>query len=194
MRPPVYIISLKHRKDRRDALLPQLKKYGIEPVWFEAINGHDLPFTYPFDFKEKHKGLIGCHASHLQVWRQAKGDVIIMEDDCQLQGDIFEDYEKVKNRTEPIHLFGYSKYASKKYTRTDIEGIIIPEKPLTTHCYLFRPKYAKALVKEAAKFERIIDVLTSECGGTASMPMKAIQAPGKSDITGGYTDYRRVMQ
>lgn len=190
--PPVYVISLAHRKDRRDKLRPQLAEQGINAIWVNAINGKELPFRYPFDKNGGYAGALGCHASHVSIWQTVKKESIILEDDCKLIGDLKAAYEQVKDRTEPLHFFGWSKYASKLYTQTEQGGIVKPLKSLALHCYLFR-KNTK-LINEALKFERLIDVITSEAGGTAHEPMIAVQEPCYSDITNKHANYLNVMR
>lgn len=192
MLPKVYVISLPERSDRRAKLLPQLEEQGITPIWVEAIRGAEMGFRYPFCKDGRYNGLLGCHASHLALWKMAKEPIIIMEDDCVLKGDLQAAYDAIKHRTEPIHFFGWSTYASKKYKETDIAGVVIPEKPLTTHCYLYRPN--KDLIREASYFDEPIDIVTSKSGGTANYPMIAVQAPGRSDITKTFVDYGRFMR
>lgn len=192
MLPKVYVISLPHRKDRRQKLIPQLLEQDIKVIWVQGIRGAEMGFRYPFDKTGSYNGLLGCHATHLALWKEAKEPIIIIEDDCKFIGNLKQAYEQIKDRKEPLHFFGWSKYASKEYTKTDMEGVVIPKKPLTTHCYLYRP--CKALIQDASLFAEPIDICTSKVGGTANEPMIAIQDEGKSDITGTYTNYNKYMK
>jgi GR25 family glycosyltransferase involved in LPS biosynthesis len=192
MLPKVYVISLPHRKDRREKLIPQLIEQDIKVIWVQGIKGADMGFRYPFDKTGSYNGLLGCHATHLALWKEAKEPIIIIEDDCKFIGNLKQAYEQIMDRTETIHFFGWSTYASKKYEKTEIEGIVIPEKPLATHCYLYRPD--NDLINDAALFKDPIDIVTSRAKCTANYPMIAIQDEGKSDITGTYTNYNKYMK
>jgi GR25 family glycosyltransferase involved in LPS biosynthesis len=190
---PILIISLEKREDRRIKLAKNLKRFGYEFTFVKAIDGSGLTYPYP----RSGTGIRGCHESHLALWKalvNEKKDAIIMEDDCVLLEPLDPTLEKIKDRQEPLHFFGYSTFANKGFLETELDGIVLPTFPLATHCYLARYKYLAPLINEAEKREQVIDVITGKAGGTANKPMIAIQDAGFSDVVGKVVNYQGLMK
>jgi glycosyl transferase family 25 len=88
---PVFVINLGHRPDRRQAMREQLARVGLVPQFFPAIDGRALNREAVPALREAGElsdGEVGCHLSHLGVWREiaARGvdRALVLEDDVLL--------------------------------------------------------------------------------------------------------------
>lgn len=76
----IYCINLSKRKDRWNTVFERLKRVGIEPARWEAIDGDILNWI-----SKEGKNYIGCALSHLSAMIDAKYNnynrILILEDD-----------------------------------------------------------------------------------------------------------------
>lgn len=76
----IRIINLAHRNDRRQEIAAQLRRFGVE------IDGERVAFFNAVQTVEANGfysvGAHGCYLSHLTLLEEAKGSILILEDDC----------------------------------------------------------------------------------------------------------------
>ena len=125
----IKIINLKHRVDRKDKIINQLKKYNIENYnIFEGIYGKELKSTTYIqqlfrnnDFKYR-KGVIGCALSHLKIYEQ-----LIHDNDNDLYVILEDDIELVDNFKEKLN-YCINECKNNNYEYTFISGFGIKNK------------------------------------------------------------------
>ena len=95
---PIFVISMKNSKERRDSISKQLEFMGLKFSFFDAINGYTLDATFNQLVdnqnakhvwgKELTAGEIGCALSHIEIYKKIVRDnikkAIIIEDDAKL--------------------------------------------------------------------------------------------------------------
>ena len=88
---PVFVINLRHRLGRRQAMLEQLAGVGLAPEFFPAIDGRALnreAMPELCEARELSDGEVGCYLSHLGVWREIARRgldcALVLEDDVLL--------------------------------------------------------------------------------------------------------------
>jgi GR25 family glycosyltransferase involved in LPS biosynthesis/tetratricopeptide (TPR) repeat protein len=139
-----YIVNLKRRTDRCEAVTALFKKAGVEEyTFFDAVDGKELTpsdrLTALFadnDFGAR-RGVIGCALSHLALWEQLLADsnhtyYTIFEDDIShnertiglCEGIQQAEATVKKNQTETdILFFGYHSYDnSARLIKGDIQA------------------------------------------------------------------------
>ena len=110
-----FVISLPTSEDRRENCMQSCKSAGLNPEWFEAINGREVMARYEagdpqlqgkIDLKDKvtldlgfgrkvtiaeklSAGELGCALSHLSVYHKMVEEnielALILEDDCKIE-------------------------------------------------------------------------------------------------------------
>lgn len=105
--PAVFVISLKHSKDRRASIQKQMDKLNIPFEFHDAFDGRNLlKGDSRIDWKEVEKypfwlsnGVLGCTLSHYFVYERIVQRqlplAVILEDDCILNGDSIEVLKKL---------------------------------------------------------------------------------------------------
>jgi glycosyl transferase, family 25 len=85
--PPIFVINLEHRTDRRIAMQKQLLRIGWHAEYFPAIRPKDAA-----DFPSI--GARGCFLSHLSVLKNARNagvqQIVILEDDVNFTPEFIE--------------------------------------------------------------------------------------------------------
>jgi GR25 family glycosyltransferase involved in LPS biosynthesis len=85
----VNVINLRRRADRREAMLAECERVGVDAVFVDAVDGQDLEVP---DFWRNTAGAYACYLSHLRLLEQSvdagvPGDIIVVEDDVLLDAD-----------------------------------------------------------------------------------------------------------
>jgi len=98
----VFVINLAHRLDRRQTMQEQLARVGLVPQFFPAIDGRALSREAVPALREAGElsdGEVGCHLSHLGVWREiaARGVdcALVLEDDVLLSAALLPVLEQL---------------------------------------------------------------------------------------------------
>ena len=108
----IFVINLKHRKDKLEKFLANLpsilsnEKINI----FEAIDGSKYNIPKWFDVtnsKEGISGNYGCYLSHLEIIKNIHSSTLIFEDDALFSEDFNEKY---KQSVEYIHNLNYDLF------------------------------------------------------------------------------------
>lgn len=117
----IFVINLKHRKDKLEKFLANLpsilsnEKINI----FEAIDGSKYNIPKWFDVtnaKEKISGNYGCYLSHLEIIKNIHRPTLIFEDDAIFSEDFSEKYKQSIEYIQNLNydLFYLGGYNNKK--------------------------------------------------------------------------------
>lgn len=110
----IYVINLKLRTDKKENIMEEFKKCGINnPIFFEAIDGRNLNvgelMRKKIHVPEKRtlrRGELGCYFSHMGVWKKFltsdKKYAFILEDDAILPSDLKFKLDKYLKELENI--------------------------------------------------------------------------------------------
>ena len=164
----IYVVSLKHRKDRRDELLEEFKKIGLldkikffiaEPYKEIYKSGSHFKLNVLFDvnknffsknkISDKKQGPFGCFISHQQCFIDAKRNnfktILILEDDCSFYDNKVDMLSKIniKNSNFDLCYFGHYTKNKSKILETDIKNLyeVTTEKSIgQAHSIIFKEK------------------------------------------------------
>lgn len=179
----IYIISLKHRLDRRDSIVHQLSKIGAENYeFFDAIEG----------------GAEGCRLSHKAIIEKAKElnlpYITILEDDALFCDDFIQRYNYVLPQLHDnwdMFYLGGNNYCNPLTMFS--ENIGKCKKTLSTVCYMIRDTIYNDVIELLNK-GGIIDVIYVDkiqvhykC--YCSSPSLVSQIGGYSDIQNRNVDF-----
>ncbi len=131
----MFVVNLKRRPDRREAVMKQFTGQGITDYAFvEAVDGKGLTATPDIvklfagnDFGSR-RGVLGCALSHYKLWLQLVNDkdheyYVIFEDDITLCENFKEKLEQVKaNVTQEMGIvfLGYHMWDdAEKHAKSD---------------------------------------------------------------------------
>jgi GR25 family glycosyltransferase involved in LPS biosynthesis/tetratricopeptide (TPR) repeat protein len=133
-----YVINLRRRPDRKEAVIQEFAKAGISDYTFvEATDGATLEPTPAMaalfddnDFGYR-RGIIGCALSHYKLWQQLLNDITtdmyaIYEDDVQLTEGVKQMYTTAA--TKDLFFLGYSTHEPTVRTRSSEFGYTELEK------------------------------------------------------------------
>lgn len=171
---PIHIINLKHRIDRKEKLIAELKKHNIENYSFvNAIDGSVFDFSEIIDESHRKltKGECGCYLSHFNIYKS------ILESDSEihliLEDDVFFVHNfkmrfntllnKVKDVEWDIFYLGINCYEIEgfkgHYIGRRFDGIYYPDNPLWgTHGYLIKKETVKKIFNLLMPITLPIDV------------------------------------
>ena len=137
--PPIKIINLEKRTDRKEKMIEQLTKCHIHNYEFiKAVNGNELNSTLQLaslfhnnDFGNR-KGVIGCALSHYNLWKKLLHDkdnefYVIFEDDIHFDMNMYERFYSLKN-SMPMQEFMFLGYSMFENKRREVENIYKNEK------------------------------------------------------------------
>ena len=152
-----YVIHASVAVERKNAILENFHKYGIEPQFFEAVMGNKLS---PQQLEKLHVdtgimslGEVGCTLPHLGIYRKLLESqepyVFVFEDDAYLNAEFFRDLSDLMhfldNHPEPI-VFLLHKVIAHTKTRVKRAG-----KPFIRHCLAGSGGYGYAINRKAAE-------------------------------------------
>lgn len=116
----IYVISLKHRENRRRSIQHTFDVLGIEAAFFDAVDGRKLTkddvaqfgmrkcrdYRHEAANRDLTYGELGCFLSHYYVWKDAEERgfkrVMIFEDDAALERDFVEILAKAMPEVEVV--------------------------------------------------------------------------------------------
>lgn len=175
----MYIINLNHRVERLKLTRGLLKKAGFTDVnRYRAINGKNLSQSYlnklvvpdamipvKRGYRTEHHelsyGAIGCYLSHLNIWKTAKNDVIIVfEDDALPKFDIktLKDYLNYVPEDWDIILFG-AILSNRNRINEYVEKTT---KFMCTHAYMINKKAITKILDKALPITKQLDFWLSD--------------------------------
>lgn len=135
----IYLINLKHRRDRLLMSKKQLNKIGVNNYkLFQAVDARKLGLT---GVNEKNQGLIGCFMSHYILLQNAILNgikrMVVFEDDVIFCNDFkerfIEEFKQVPNKWELLYLGYYERGESKLKIANNI---CVPKCTWGTHGYM----------------------------------------------------------
>ncbi len=151
----ILYINLAHREDRNRQILTELDRLGVDPEKIVRIDAVYKPLN----------GHYGCTLSHLKAFQYAVdhdlGDVLILEDDMQIQGDatdLDEIFSHFLERAPEWDVFFFGGNV-KTYQRTPQPRIFRAISVSMCHAYGVKSHYLKTLLqffKEAEERLRTI--------------------------------------
>ena len=157
----ILVINLERRKDRLDMMQVQLRNHPFEVI--KAVDGNELDMSNiqyfkdwidPLNDRPHTKGEIATSLSHLKAWEFASiqsEPCIILEDDCELVGDLdgtLSKLDKLMLNADLLYL-GYREMYKEKITQDG--DLIKPYYPYLGHSYVVTPELAKRLVASEFK-------------------------------------------
>ena len=164
---PIYIINLDRKVERYTYVRNQLDKMKITNYRrVSAIDGFKLTtdkllsFGLTSELAER-KGLAGCAASHIKVWKHIAenklGWTLILEDDAHFHPDfmkIFSEYWKHCPKNAKIIFPGFSTDASVENSNK----MIIEKSVMCTHAYMLRWQGAQELLDNLLPISQPVDI------------------------------------
>lgn len=183
----IFCINLKCRKNKKNFIKKQAKKYNLDITFFNAIQNIQNPAN-------------GCLQSHLQIIKLAKlrkyKKILIIEDDCQFLQEPTIDIKKLPKKWKQIYLG--CNLQELLETESNIEKLkqkhFIKMKCLTTHSYILHNSAYNEIINNLTKCKNPIDVYYKNNfhnNGTSYVinPQIATQKEGFSDIEQKYLKY-----
>ena len=160
---PVFLINLPKDVARLEATLAECRKYGIEPVVIEGVNGAELTaeemdkYTYDFENMALTRGDVGIALSHLKIYEKMIAEnidaVLILEDDIKFAEHINGAVSDVVafNKTVAHKPFMYLLFEVKSYIKNNsikLEHVTLYNTYRATlaHGYIINRKAAETLV------------------------------------------------
>ena len=210
----IYCINLSRRTDRWQEMLVICKKENIELERFEAVDGNPMNWSdnrYPLRLSS-FPGAMGCLASHLNVYKDAKLNnyekVLIIEDDCDFTENINSIFSENINRLPEdwdLFYFGgmHNTRGGKFYPETITDSIVKAKEIMTTTCYAVRHTVFDLLIntleKELPEPYTPIDgylclEIQPKCNTYAFHPPIAWQRASHSDVQNGFRNYSNIMK
>jgi glycosyl transferase, family 25 len=154
----------------------QAIKFGITPIFFDAINGNDAEMHYQKEnirqgkkFKKERPGVLGCFFSHFYLWKQCVQDnipYVILEHDGYIikpfDNRILSQFDDVLtlDRLDPFSN-NYEKYLDQEkllptsiqqYKNLDAKVLVTKIYPKTTnylkgaYAYIIKPQAAQKII------------------------------------------------
>ena len=185
---PVFVISLKDEKIRRQSIVDQMQKLSMDFAFIDAIDGRQFDMaTHPqydrgkrlaFFRQDMTGGEMGCLLSHRACFQKMVDDnierALILEDDAILYDDFADVLPKLLNVKTPYELarFLYTEKVSILTQRTaePIDETYKLNRLMTTpggaHAYVLTLSGAKKLLKHTQKNWLPIDTLIGHCWQT----------------------------
>ncbi len=215
----IICINLNRRSDRWNQVQQQFRKAGIVAERFAAIDGNPMKWSHvrnkdkpPGAKDNKFRGVAGCMASHVNIWKMAKEkgwkNVLIVEDDCdfvhELQQRFTERIGQVPIDWDLLYLGGIHETRGGVYIPEKISPHIVRAKRMiTTTCYAIKDTcYDLAIdtvLEQEPWFHTAVDgylgaYVQSKCNTYAFQPPLAWQRASFSDIVNDHRDYSHMMK
>jgi len=195
-----YYLNLKHRKDRNEETLKELKSFGIQnPTRYNAI--------------EQDNGAIGCSKSHLEVLKIARKKnlpyVLVVEDDIKfIDPDLTnKTLNNVLNSRIDWDVILLGGNNNKPYNKIN-EDCVKVNNCLTTTAYLVKQSYYDTLINQWKEgLQKLIETedepkfaldqywkhLQKRDNFLLLTPLNVVQRESYSDIQKGNIDYSDMM-
>ena len=178
--PPIYVINLKDRTDRKFKIEDKLRKHGLTGKFVGAVNGAELDIKNLeekgfLNIKRKlmKRGEIACYLSHIKCWFEIlKSDSsmgLIFEDDIILKSDFVPSLSKklnsIKDKKWDIFYLGRTCYLnilcsdSACITGENVDDDIIYPKTIGwgTFAYIIKRETIMKILSEMFPINQPID-------------------------------------
>ncbi len=194
-----HIINLKHRTDRRANMQAQCERLGLNPIFFDAVNGHE---KYPDEPRPLMRGHYGCLDSHKMVLEFIFKNCyhpyeysLVLEDDCLLVDDFTKrlNAKLIMEFSDPDLVFIGGNIHQMTEAVIDRDGDFYKaNNVLCTHAYLIKHGSIPKLLTVLNSRQWKVDILFTEFQKIANCLITkeclAWQDVSHSDITGRVND------
>jgi len=210
----IFIINLKHRTDRREHILREMKKQNITNYEFfdavrpttEEVNDwnptfchHVMRDVHPNKFDNYRRGQLGCLKSHLGVIKLALSRsykrILVLEDDTEFIQPFsnFHTFCKPLKDYDMLYLAGSHVQPYKKIPK--MKYIVKITGTNTTGSYCIGEKAMHFFVANIIRYSKEVDVFYSQemhpiFNCYCIVPHMAKQLDGYSDIQGKNVSYK----
>jgi GR25 family glycosyltransferase involved in LPS biosynthesis len=208
----IFIINLKHREDRRENVVNELKKAKLEnyeifdavqPKTIEEINNwnpnfvNEKPDWLRSDFLKFRLGSLGCLLSHVEIMKTSleRGyeQILILEDDAEFRlgkhdsfNEVLESFESQLNDIKFDMFYFGGTHEQDKLWRVS-ENIFQTKGTGTTGAYIINSRGMKLILRLIKGYSDAIDVFYKKSAQQilkcyTIMPALIIQKDSYSDI------------
>jgi GR25 family glycosyltransferase involved in LPS biosynthesis len=198
----IYVINLKHREDRRNHIISELKKTECNSYEIiEAINGNELPKTTRLS-----KGALGLAKTYLKIYDKWKenndGVVCLIEDDCVFLDNFNEDLKTFLHHTPKdwdILYFGGNHNYHRGYKTEEINPYCIKlNYTFSNHCLVMKNYVFEELITLVTPMELEVDVamtyLQQKYNAYCTPTKITNQLVNYSDIENRVVDYNWLIK
>lgn len=210
----IYVINLKHRKDRWRNCVKQFKKHNIRN--YQRFDAVKVPFHKITDAEKKNYhiqdenyicGQHGCRISHLNAIKQAKHkkykNVLILEDDFVFSSNFIQKLiqilTSIDNASIEVNMLylGFSIFMKHPYENTSIPNLKKLKNGFTSHAYIVNEKYYDVLISaiesNAYQIDRIYVKLQKQIDMYGVYPCIVSQQVSFSDIMKREVNYSNMI-
>jgi GR25 family glycosyltransferase involved in LPS biosynthesis len=198
----IYVINLKHREDRRNHIISELKKIECSPYnIIEAINGHVLPNTTRLTHGAL--GLVKTYLKIYDVWKENNdGSICLIEDDCVFLENFNNDLETFLENTPKdweILYFGGNHNYHMGYKTDEINSYCIKlNNTFSNHCLVMKNYVFQELIEIIISMEFEVDVamtiLQKKYNAYCTSTKITNQLVNYSDIENRVVDYNWLIK
>ena len=210
----IFIINLKHRTDRREHILSEMKRQNITNFEFfdairptlEEVNDwnptychHVIKHVSSNKFDNYRMGCLGCLKSHLGVMKLALARgykrILVLEDDTVFTRP-WADFKKLIEPLKKYDLLYLSGSHSKPYKKLpNMNNIVKVVDTNTTGSYCIEERAMRFIVDNIGKYPKEVDVfyakiLQKKFDCYCIVPHMTKQLEGYSDIQGKNVSYK----
>jgi len=176
MRYKSFVINVASNDFRRDHVLAQAEKSGLDLTIFDAITPHTMDMellSYDDGLARRFTGRgmlpteLACALSHITLWRQLLKDsdadyYVILEDDITFETNIAQLLEKLDTNTiDFLKLSGKQNRPKKKISNIENDYSVyqFAYGPLDTAAYVISKRCAKTMIDHCKNVKTPIDIL-----------------------------------
>ena len=160
-----FVVNLPSRQDRKEQFI-KAHDWLEDYEFIEAVDGFTIShadmirneFATRSEWRDPHsgrritKGEVGCFISHYKLWQQCiqlNETILILEDDCILDEDLYDEemYAEITSKEDVNMLYlGYNELETSETTMHGDKRIIVVGQPYNTHAYVLTPDMAATLI------------------------------------------------
>jgi GR25 family glycosyltransferase involved in LPS biosynthesis len=185
-----FVINLKNRTDRYLHIKKQCEKVNIIPIFVEAEQPKQNPYTRPENYAN--------YLSQMQAVRYARDNklknIVILEDDCIFSKDFTLQIDKclveLKEDWNILYLGAYIQCLPEKVS----ENISKVANTFCTHAYCINSNFYNIILNQRPeKLDILYTRLQKQYNFYCCTPIIAWQIPGYSDIMKQPEDYTKYL-
>jgi GR25 family glycosyltransferase involved in LPS biosynthesis len=197
----IYVINLKHRKDRKTHITSELKKIRCKTYkLIEGINGNDLINTTKLS-----NGMLGLNQTYLKIydeWSREKNDsILIIEDDCifleNFNSELNLYMSNIPDNWEMVYFGGNHNYHMGSGTEKINPYCIKLNHTFTAHCVLLKNYVFEELIQNIKYMTIENDVmmanLQKKYNSYSSAKALTSQLIGFSNIENKFVNYNGLI-
>lgn len=198
----IYVINLKHREDRKNHIISELKKTKCETYEIiDAVNGRELVRTTRISH-----GALGLAKTYLKIYDEWKknndGHICLIEDDCVFLDNFNDNLKTFLHHTpknwDILYFGGNHNYNVGCVTEQINPYCIKLNYTFTTHCLVMKNYVFEELIDIISPMEIEVDVAMTQLQkkyNAYCTPTKITdQLVGYSDIENRVVDYNWLIK